>query len=86
MKPALLSLLLVVLTGCINQPQTYAPPIQREPMLDGQAPKLPKEILRMSDRETDAYIVQDIPRGSPDAWRWTGKRPSVQVFVTDPSG
>jgi hypothetical protein len=75
-----------VLAGCVSQPQTYAPPVQREPVLDGQAPKPPKHILQMSDRETDAYIVQDIPRGSADAWRWTGKRPTVRMFVGDPSG
>jgi len=76
----------LVLAGCVSQPQTYAPPIQREPMLDGQAPKPPKHVLLMSDRETDAYIVQDIPRGVADAWRWTGKRPTVRMFVGDPSG
>lgn len=73
----------LVLTGCISQPQLYAPPVQREPVLDGQAPKPPKDMLRMSDRETDAYIVQDIPKGSADAWRWTGKRPTVRMFVAD---
>lgn len=84
--PFLVLPLVAALTGCISQPQTYAPPVQREPMLDGQAPKPPKHILQMSDRETDAYIVQDIPRGSTDAWRWTGKRPTVRMFVGDPNG
>ena len=83
---SLLLLPVIVLTGCISQPQTYAPPIQREPVLNGQAPKPPKDILRMSERETDAYIVQDIPRESADAWRWTGKRPTVRLFVADPGG
>ncbi|HEY3740169.1 MAG TPA: hypothetical protein VGL53_10005 [Bryobacteraceae bacterium] len=82
----LLLIPIALLTGCITQPQTYAPPVQREPVLDGQAPKPPKHILQMSDRETDAYIVQDIPRGSADPWRWTGKRPTVRMFVGDPNG
>ena len=85
MKPLLL-IPLVLLAGCISQPQLYAPPIQREPMLDGQAPKPPKDVLKMSDLETDAYIVQDIPKGSPDPWRWTGKRPTVHLFVANPDG
>jgi hypothetical protein len=86
MRSWMLPPLAFLLVGCISQPQTYAPPIQREPMLDGQAPKPPKHILLMSDRETDAYIIQDIPRGVADAWRWTGKRPTVRMFVGDPSG
>lgn len=73
----------LALGGCINQPQIYAPPIQREPVLDGQPPKPPKDMLRMSDRETDSYIIQDIPKGSPDPWRWTGQRPTVRLFVED---
>lgn len=77
---------LILLTGCISQPQIYAPPIQREPMLDGQAPKPPKDMLKMSDRETDAFIVQDIPKGGNDAWRWTGKRPTVRLFIAETAG
>ena len=77
----------LLVAGCISQPQTYAPPIQREPVLDGQAPKPPKQMLQMSDAETDAYIVQDIPKGAPaNGWRWTGKRPTVRLYVTDPNG
>jgi hypothetical protein len=74
------------LTGCVSQPQTYAPPVQREPVLNGQAPKPPKHMLSMSDRETDAFIIQDIPTGSADPWRWTGKRPTVRLYVDDPGG
>ena len=76
----------LILSGCISQPQTYAPPVQRQPMLDGNAPRPPKDMLRMSDPETDAYIIQDIPRGSVDPFRWTGKRPTVRMFVDDPGG
>ena len=83
---SLLLVPVIVLAGCISQPQTYAPPVQREPVLNGQAPKPPKEVVRMSERETDAYIVQDIPRNSDDPWRWTGKRPTVRLFVSDPGG
>ena len=76
----------LLLTGCISQPQLYAPPVQREPMLDGKPPQRPKDMLRMSDRETDAFIVQDIPKGGNDPWRWTGKRPTVRLYVTDTAG
>ena len=86
MKPLVLCLTLVTLTGCISQPQLYAPPIQREPMLDGKAPTPPKDMVRMSDGDTDSYIVQDIPKGSTDPWRWTGKRPTVRLFVAEPGG
>jgi hypothetical protein len=74
------------LTGCASQPQTYAPPVQREPVLNGQTPKPPKHILAMSDHETDSFIIQDIPLGSSGPWRWTGKRPTVRLYVDDPNG
>ena len=83
---ALLCITFLALTGCISQPQLYAPPIQREPMLNGQAPKAPKDMLKMSDKETDAFIVQDIAKGTPDASRWTGQRPTVRLFVVETSG
>jgi hypothetical protein len=86
MRVAFFLLPALLLAGCISQPQTYAPPVQREPMLDGKAPKPPKDMLRMSDRETDAYIVQDIPKTGVEAWRWTGKRPTVRIYVDDPGG
>ena len=79
-------ILLVLLTGCVNQPQTFAPPVQRQPMLDGDAPKAPKQLVTMMDPDADAAIVQDLPRGVNGPWRWAGKKPTVRIFTTNTSG
>lgn len=36
----------------------------------------------MVEPETDAYIVQDIPRGVSGPWRWAGVRPIVRIYLT----
>ena len=63
-------------------PEVYAPPVQRKPALSDEAPKAAKRLLRMVEPETDAYIVQDIPRNEKGPWRWAGKRPTVRLYLT----
>ena len=76
----------LLLAGCVIQPQTFAPTVQRRPALDGQAPKPLRQIVEMSDPDADAMIVQDIQRGDNSPWRWTGKKPTVRIFVTSVDG
>lgn len=70
------------LTGCVTMPEVYAPPVQRKPALSDDAPKTAKKLLRMIEPETDAYIIQDIPRGEKGPWRWAGARPTVRIYLT----
>lgn len=77
------ALLAFVLCGCTPMPDSYAPPVQRQPALAGEAPKAAKKLLRMSEAETDAYIVQDIPKGANGPWRWAGKKPTVRIFLAN---
>lgn len=75
--------LLVVCAACTPMPEAYAPPVQRQPALAGEAPKAAKRLLQMGDAETDAYIVQDIPKGANGPWRWAGKKPTVRIFLSN---
>jgi hypothetical protein len=77
---------MLTLAGCVNQPQTFAPPVQRQPVLDGQTPKPAKQIVAMIDPDADASIVQDIQRGVSGTWRWAAKRPTVRIFATRAEG
>ena len=82
MKAVIIVVASLALTGCITMPETYAPPVQRKPVMVDQAPKTARRLLRMIEPETDTYIVQDIPRNDKGPWRWAGKRPTVRLFLT----
>jgi hypothetical protein len=75
--------LLVTCAACVQMPESYAPPVQRRPALSGEAPKTAKRLLRMTDAETDAYVVQDIPKGANGPWRWAGRKPTVRIFLSN---
>ena len=75
-----------MLAGCVNQPQSFAPNVQRRPALDGQVPKLPNPVVDMMDPDSESAIVKDIQRGGSGPWRWTGKNPEVRIFVVRTDG
>ena len=56
-------------------PETYAPPIQRQP-IENARPYRVQRLIAMGDGDAEAFIVKDIARGTPEggAWRWTQKR------------
>jgi hypothetical protein len=70
----------MVLTGCVQMPETYAPPVQRQP-LDQARPYRISRVVRMGDPDAAMFFVQDITPGKAEGgvWRWTGKRPTVKV-------
>lgn len=76
------AVLLVSAAGCVRMPESYAPPVQRKPALNDDAPKTARRLLRMIEPETDAYIVQDIPKNEKGPWRWAGPQPTVRIYVT----
>src|SRR3954453_14491931 len=70
-----------LLTGCVNIPDSYAPPMQRKP-LTGTEPSAVGHFVTMSDPNADAYIVKDVsPASEAGSWRWTGKRPELRFFL-----
>lgn len=74
------------LISCNKEPDVFMPPVQRQPFLSDQAPKQAKRLVRMGEEEADAYIMSDLPKGEKGPWRWTGKRPTVRIYVTNTSG
>jgi hypothetical protein len=86
MRLAVVLTALLLSVACVNQPQSFAPPIQRQPVLDGQAPKQARQVIEMADPDADAAIVQDIQHGASGPWRWTGRKPTVRLFVSSVEG
>jgi hypothetical protein len=80
MAVAALLLASVVLTGCQKMPETYAPPVQRQPF-ENFRPFRVSRVVDMSDGDADSHIVRDIPGGGGGSWRWTGARPTVRVAL-----
>lgn len=74
------------LSACVSQPDIYAPPAQRKP-LDREFLTRLQPMLDMDDPNADAHIVTDILKGTPDVpWRWTRKRPEIQLPLKGVSG
>lgn len=71
----------LLLAGCSSIPDTYAPPIQREPLYGPQGGAL-GHFVNMSAPNADLYIVGGILPGEPGSpWRWTGKRPELRFHL-----
>lgn len=66
-------------------PEPYAPPVQRQPFEEGRPHRM-QRIVSTTDGDWAAHIVQDIPRGEPGAWKWTGQKPTVKVTVRNNQG
>lgn len=76
-----LVLLLCFLSGCVNIPDSYAPPVQRRP-LTGTEPSDVGHFVNLGDRKADAYIVRDVTESAEGgSWRWTRKRPELRFFL-----
>lgn len=71
----------LVLSGCVSQPDIYAPPAQRKPLEPERLPRMIPMVV-MSDPSCEQFFVQDILTGEQSApWRWTRKRPTVKVAL-----
>jgi hypothetical protein len=70
------------LAGCVNIPDTYAPPVDRRPVT-GASPNLFGSIVSMNDASAPQHIIKDIsPLLENGLWRWTGKRPELRFVVS----
>ena len=73
-----------LLCGCGNLPEPYAPPAQR-PFF--AAPPEPARIVNMADADAESHFVQDIDAAlQGNAWRWTGKRPTIRLHANSNQG
>jgi hypothetical protein len=74
-------LLICILIGCVNIPDSYAPPVQRKP-LGGTEPNPVGHFVQMGDLNATAYIVKDVADGAEaGSWRWARKRPELRFFL-----
>ena len=80
MRPLTFSL--IFLAGCSSAPDSYAPPIQRQP-LTGVEPRAFTHFVNMNDANAEAYFVADIRPLEGSTWRWTGKKPTLQFYLDD---
>src|SRR4051794_31247650 len=69
------------LSACSVEPRTFSPPPQRRPLAPATAGL--RMLLVMTDDSVVARIVQDASGGHADAWRWTGKNPTLRVRLAD---
>ena len=70
-----------LLSGCVNIPDSYAPPVQRKP-LTGTETGAVGHFVNLGEGGADAYIVRDISDSiEAGAWRWTRKRPELRFFL-----
>jgi hypothetical protein len=68
-------------SGCVNIPDSYAPPVQRRP-LTGTEPSDVGHFVNLGDRNADAYIVRDVTESAEGGtWRWTRKHPELRFFL-----
>jgi hypothetical protein len=76
-----LFLSICLLAGCANFPDSYPPPVQRNPLPNSE-PSPVGRFVNMADPDAAAYIVADIADPAPsNPWRWTRKRPELQFFL-----
>ena len=68
----------VLLAGCQNMPEPYAPPVQRQPF-ENFRPYRISRIVNMNDGDAESHFVQDIASGLEGNWRWVRKRPTVKL-------
>jgi hypothetical protein len=72
------------LSACGRSPDTYAPPIQRQPLLGADAHI--GASIAMDDPMADAYIVRDISKTTEGSWRWTYQHPELRFYLKQTSG
>jgi hypothetical protein len=75
----------VFLTSCQTMPETYAPPVQRQPF-ENFRPYRELLLVDLGTLDADSHIVRDIPKDAQGSWRWTGQHPAVQVSLRSVMG
>ena len=69
------------LAGCANIPDSYAPPVQRQP-LTGTEPGAISSFVNLGSPDAEEHIVRDVSDNAEGGgWRWTGKRPELRFHL-----
>jgi hypothetical protein len=78
--------LLLLAAGCTKIPDTYAPPVQRQP-LTGQDPSGLRPFIRMNEPGVDAHLIKDVgPFLEGGTFRWTQQNPTLQFQLPPRTG
>ena len=85
LRPIFPALAFVVLSGCQAIPDSYPPPLQREPLPDAEAEPI-GSLVTMSDANAGDYIVKDVGSLESGAWRWGQRRPELRFRLSKTAG
>ena len=81
-KGFFISLAALMLAGCRSMPETYAPPVQRQPLTAPAPAGSAGYFVSMSDPLAGTYIVRDVSATTEGgSWRWTYRRPGLRFFL-----
>ncbi len=70
----------LAMSACQNLPESYAPPVQRQPLADFRPYRI-SAIVNMSDEDAGEHFIRDISSQGTASWRWTGKKPTIRVRI-----
>jgi hypothetical protein len=68
----------LLLTSCVQMPETYAPPVQRQP-IEAPRPYRIARVVNMNDPDAEARFVKDISKDLAGSWRWCVQKPTVKI-------
>lgn len=69
----------LILSACQTQPETFAPPVQRQPIEEFR-PYRATRIINMVDSDAESHFVKDITGMVQSNWRWAQKRPTIRLY------
>lgn len=76
----------LLLTGCVKQPDIFAPPEQRRPLIIDEDTKLSNYVAMNASNASDHFVQDILPELNDGKWRWTLKRPALQFKVPTTKG
>lgn len=72
---------LLILAGCVAQPDRYAPPMQRKAILGPEKSHL-KHFIAMNDPYAEEHFIRDVRPLEAGYYRWTGQKPTLQFVLS----
>jgi hypothetical protein len=73
------------LGACRNVPDAYAPPEQRA-LIAETRPYRVTRVMNMDEPDVPSRFVRDISPSLAGTWRWTGRRPAIDIFMRTNEG
>jgi len=67
-------------TGCVNIPDSYAPPVQRRPLAGPDTSRL-KHFIAMNDPAAEDHFLEGVGPLEAGAWRWTEQNPTLRFVL-----